>query len=167
MLGRAVARGFGSPAAAGGAVGLAGAGLVAVGLWARREATAALARERVTGLGEGDRPVTSAAGARELAELIRRNTVESAGGRTYAETDAYLDADGNPTPDAGKAARDERTGAPLENPAHALWLQSTTLQTALMQAYMALRLAELTVAVGASFLAAGAGIAAAARRAGG
>lgn len=99
-----------------------------------------------------------------MAEFIRRNTVDAAGGRTYAETDPYVDAGGRPTPDRGLAAKDERTGQPVENPDHALWIQSTALQTALMQAYVALRLAELTVALGASFAAAGAGIAAAGRR---
>ena len=53
-----------------------------------------------------------------------------------------------------------RTGGLLENPEHALWLQSTTLQTALMQAYIGFRLAQLTVAVGVAFCAVGAGLAA-------
>ena len=69
--------------------------------------------------------------------------------------------DGGPTSNAEIALRDERTGEPVENPDHALWLQSMTLQTALMQAYMASRLAVLTVAVGGAFLAVGAALAAA------
>jgi len=40
-------------------------------------------------------------------------------------------------------------------------LQATTLQTALTQAYLAFRLAELTAGVGASLVAAGVGLAAA------
>jgi hypothetical protein len=99
-----------------------------------------------------------------MAELIRRNTVEATGGRTYAEIDPYVDEAGNTTPDAERAAKDERTGEPIENPDHALWIQSTTLQTALMQAYMAFRLSELTVAVGASFVGIGVGLAAMSRR---
>ena len=115
----------------------AGAGLVSAGLWAKHEVRTTLARERITtssGAGAEDVPVTCGTGARSLAEVIRRSTVESAGGRTYAETDPYLDADRNPTSDRMRAAVDERTGEPVENPAHTLWLQSTTLQTALMQA---------------------------------
>ena len=99
-----------------------------------------------------------------MAELIRQNTVEAAGGHTYAEVDPYVDTDGNTTPDAERAAKDERTGEPVESPAHALWIQSTTLQTALMQAYTAFRLSELTVALGASFVAVGIGLAAVGRR---
>lgn len=95
-----------------------------------------------------------------MAELIRQNTVEATGGRTYAEIDPYVDAEGNTTTDAERAAKDERTGGPVENPEHALWIQSTTLQTALMQAYTAFRLSELTVALGASFVAVGIGLAA-------
>jgi hypothetical protein len=95
-----------------------------------------------------------------MAELIRGNTVEATSGRTYTEIDPYVDGDGNTTPDAERAAKDERTGEPIENPDHALWIQSTTLQTALMQAYMAFRLSELTVALGASFVAVGLGLAA-------
>ena len=95
-----------------------------------------------------------------MSELIRRNTIEATGGRTYSEIDPYLDEHGAPTSDVERAASDERTGGRLENPEHALWLQSTTLQTALMQAYMGFRLAELTVAVGVAFCAVGAGLAA-------
>lgn len=109
-------------------------------------------------------PVASGAAARSLAEVIRRRTLEAAGGRTYGETDLFLDAEGNATSDEQRALRDERSGQPVENPAHALWLQSTTLQTALMQAYVASRLAELTVGLGAAFVAVGVGLAAAASR---
>lgn len=144
---------------------LAGAGLVSVGLWARREVRTTLARERI--MSSSDRgaesvPVTGGTAARSLAEVIRRSTLESTGGRTYPETEPYLDSDGKPTPDRSRAVVDERTGEPVENPEHALWLQATTLQTALMQAYMGSRIAELTIGLGAALVAAGTGITAAA-----
>jgi hypothetical protein len=91
-----------------------------------------LERERIV---DDSAPVTSGAAARSLAESIRRSALEAAGGRTYAETEP-------------------------ETPAQALWLQATTLETALMQAYMGSRLAELTIGLGAAFVAAGAGLAA-------
>lgn len=93
-----------------------------------------------------------------MAEVIRQNTVAATGGRTYAEVDPYLDVQGAPTQDAGRAATDERTGGRLENPEHAVWVQSTVLQAALLQAYMAFRVAELTVALGGAFVLAGAGL---------
>ena len=107
--------------------------------------------------------VTNASRARAMAEFIRRNTLEATGGRTYAQVAAYVDAEGRPTADAERAVKDERTGQPLENPDHDLWIQSTTLQTALTQAYLAFRLAELTIALGASFALVGIGLVAAAR----
>jgi hypothetical protein len=104
--------------------------------------------------------VASAPDARTLAELIREQTVEAAGGRTYAETNQFLAPGGSTTPDRASALVDERTGQPVANPDYELWIRSTTLQSALMQAYLAFRLADLTLAVGATFAAAGTGIAA-------
>lgn len=80
------------------------------------------------------------------------------GRRVYAKVDPYVDDSGTPTAEAERAAKDERTGGRLENPEHALWIQSTALQAAPIQAYVGFRLAELTVALGAAFVAAGAGL---------
>ncbi len=146
-------------AASGAAVGLVGFGLVGVGLWARRDVARTLARERIV-FGPGGKPVVSAAAARSLAESIRESTLETTGGRTYSETPSYVDAEGVPTSDVSLAAREDGTGQPVENPHVALWLQATTLQTALMQAYLAFRLAELTAGLGASLAVVGAGLAA-------
>ena len=152
--------------AAGFAVGLAGLVFVGTGLWGRREVGRALAEERILhpALPAGDATVTSASRARSLAEFIRQSTVDATAGRTYAQIEPYLDSGGAPTADSANAARDERTGQPLANPDASLWIQSTTLQTALMQAYMAFRVSESTAALGAVLLAAGAGLAAAGRR---
>ena len=108
--------------------------------------------------------VTSPAAARSMAEVIRANTLSATSGRTYGETAAYVDHAGIPTSDSALAAKDAVTGAPVESPEHALWIQSTTLQTALMEAYLAARLAELTVALGATFVGVGAGLVTASRR---
>jgi hypothetical protein len=147
-------------------LGAVGGVCVGVGIQARRDVRRALAEERITGVGGGvpaGTPVRTAATARALAEMIRESTVTATGGRTYAELPSYAGADGTPTSDASAALRDERTGGPVRNPDVDLWLQSTTLQSALMQAYMGFRLAEFTIAMGASLAAAGVGIAAAAR----
>jgi hypothetical protein len=149
--------------ASGAVVGLAGLGLVAAGLWGRREVARALARERVVSTADAkppNAPVRTAAAARSLSEVIRDRTLAAADGRTYAETDEFLAADGTPTSDPLLAHKDE-SGRPIENPQHALWLQAMTLQTALMQAYVSGRIADLTVALGVALTAAGAGIAAA------
>lgn len=143
---------------------LAGAGLMTLGLWGRREVQATLARERI--VSPEDVSVTCGTSARLLAESIRHSTLELADGRTYAETAPYLDHNGNPTSKREDALLDERTGAPVANPQVTLWLQSTTLQTALMQAYMGSRIAELTIGLGAALVAAGTGVTAVAGRKG-
>ncbi|HET8652267.1 MAG TPA: hypothetical protein VFM13_06815 [Gaiellaceae bacterium] len=157
---------MGMARASGVLLALAGVGFVGAGMWARNEVRQALARERIVSTSDAEppeAPVTTAAAARSMAEVIRGRTLSAAGDRTYAETATYIDAEGNPTSDSESALKDERTGQPVENPDHALWVQSTTLQTALMQAYLSARLAELTIAMGAALVAAGAGIVAAAR----
>ncbi|MDH4104000.1 MAG: hypothetical protein OEV29_11535 [Thermoleophilia bacterium] len=152
--------------AAGSAVGFAGLVFIGTGLWGRREVRRALARERIVhpALPEGHAKVASARRARSLADFIRQSTIDATAGRTYAEIEPYLDAGGTPTADSTNAARDERTGQPLANPHASLWIESTTLQTALMQAYMAFRISESTVALGVVFVATGAGLVAAGRR---
>lgn len=140
---------------------LAGLVIAGVGVWARRDVKRGLAREHIVGPGGA---VTSAASARSLAEMIREQTLEATGGRTYAETGTYLAADGSATSDAAAATVDQTTGKPVPNPDVALWVQSTTLQTALMQAYMAFRLSDLMLGLGGTLALAGAGIAVASRR---
>jgi hypothetical protein len=135
--------------------------LLAVGVWARRDVARTLSRERITG--PDGKAVAGATATRALAETIRTSTLESTAGRTYSETGTYLDAEGNPTSERDSALVDERTGRPVDNPDVTLWLQATTLQTALMQAYLAFRLAELTAGLGAAFMAVGAGVAASGR----
>jgi hypothetical protein len=109
-------------------------------------------------------PVTTGAAARSMVEVIRSNTLEATGGRTYSETDPFIDVAGNPTADESLAMKDEQTGRPVQNPDVTLWLQSTTLQTPLAQAYVSSRLADLMVGLGGIFVAAGMGIAGAASR---
>ena len=145
----------------------AGVGLIAVGLWGRLDVRRGLACERIVPAPDAKpphRPVTTPAAARSMAEVISENTLSATSGRTYGETAAYVDEHGSPTSDRALAAKDAVTGAPVESPEHALWIQSTALQTALMEAYLAARLAELTVALGATFVGIGAGLVSAARR---
>lgn len=153
--------------AAGASTLAVGLGLVGLGLWARRDVRRGLEGERIVstpGSKPPGAPVDDATAARSLAEVIRETTLSSTGGMTYGETPSYLDAEGRPTGDRSLAALDPVTGEPVQNPAQALWLQSTTLQTALMQAYLAQRLAELSVGLGAVLVGVGAGLAAVPRR---
>jgi hypothetical protein len=159
----------GLPVGVGLALAAVGAVMSGAGIRARREVGDALARERVVSPGSADPPsarVTTAGAARSLAEVIRESTLAATDGRTYSETAPYLDADRAPTADKELAQVDERTGRPVANPDYQLWVQSTTLQTALMQAYVGFRVAEFTTAVGASLVGAGLALASLGRRAG-
>lgn len=138
-----------------------GLGLVGLGVWARREVHGGLSRERISGPGGS---VTDASSARALAEMIREQTLEATGGKTYAEIGEYLSEDGSSTSDVTKALTDEGTGTPVKNPDVELWMRSTTLQSALMQAYMAFRISDLMLAVGGALALSGVGIVASARR---
>ncbi len=156
-----------APTATGAGVALVGLGLVGAGILARRDVARSLSREHIVGTADmspANAPVRSAAAARSLAEVIRSRTVAAAAGHTYAETDEFLASGGGTTSDEAQAIVAEGTGQPVRNPAYELWVTSTTLQTALMQAYMAFRLADLTTGLGATIFVAGAGIASSGRR---
>ena len=99
-----------------------------------------------------------------MAEVIRGNTLSATEGKTYGETLSYVDAEGRPTADRASQRRTASRASRSRTPRMALWVQATTLQTALMQAYLAQRLAELTAGLGATFVAVGAGLTAASRR---
>ena len=141
---------------------LVGLGVAGVGLRSRKDVRRGLEQERI--VAPGGSSVSTASAARALAETIRQQTLGSAGGRTYAETDPYLGEDGSTTSDAANAMRNEVTGKPVDNPEVVLWIQSMTLQTALMQAYMAFRVSDLMLGLGGALVLAGTGITAAARR---
>jgi len=139
-----------------------GLGLVGLGLWARRDVHHGLAQERT--VAPTDAPVVDAGAARSLAEVIREGTLSSTRGTPYGEAPGYVEAGVRPTADNALAATDTLTGAPVEDPHMALWVESTALQTTLIQAYLARRLAELTTGLGAVLVGVGAGLAAVPRR---
>jgi hypothetical protein len=68
-------------------------------------------------------PVTGPAEAKAQADIIREHALRTTGGKTYAEL-------------------------PRDDPNRALYLQSVTLRTALMESYLAFKVADLVVGVG-------------------
>lgn len=130
-------------------------------MWARGEVRRTLVRVRIPAAlsGGSSGVVRSTEAARTLAEVIRERTIGPVGRWTYAETDEYLAADGSTTSELAAALLDER-GNPIANPDYVLWVHATALQTALMQAHLAFRLADLSLGVGVALVLAGAGIAA-------
>lgn len=112
-----------------------------------------------------DIPSTSVAGktinsgdrARAFAGYMRIHTFEATKGQTYAQMGRFLDAKGNPTSDETKAAKDPKTGQPVENGLRNLWVTETALTTALNVSYMAQQLALFGIVVGVALLLSGIG----------
>lgn len=79
------------------------------------------------------------------------------GGQTYSQMGRFLDESGKPTSDQAAAAKDPKTGQPVENGARNIWVSSTGFQTALNSAYFAESIATFVIVVGAALLLAGIG----------
>jgi hypothetical protein len=103
-----------------------GAFMVNEGRAAHDDVRIALSDERIITSEDAEIPlaeVDSAAEAKAQADIIRVHALEQTGGKTYAELD--------------------RT-----DPARATYLNSVTLRTALMESYMAFKVADLVMGVG-------------------
>ena len=87
------------------------------------------------GLTNVDYPTCNVAGetidtgqeARVFASYMRIHALEATGGQAYAEMGRFLDANGNPTSDESQAAKDPKTGQPVENGLRNLWVTETAL----------------------------------------
>ena len=110
-------------------------------------------------------PSTSVAGktidtgseARAFASYMRIHTLEATGGQTYAQMGRFLDAKGNPTSDETKAAKDPKTGQPVENGLRNLWVTETALTTALNMSFFAERVGMFGIVMGIALLLTGIG----------
>jgi hypothetical protein len=69
----------------------------------------------------------------------------------------FLDAQGNPTSDESKAAKDPNTGKPVENGLRNVWVTETALTTALNVSFFAERVAFFSIAMGVALLLTGIG----------
>ena len=137
-----------------------GVGSIGLGAWGYNEVRDNLARENIVGTPDSSIPgqkVDTGSEAREFAAVMRKHTLESTEGRTYAEMGRFLDAQGNETNNEEAAAKDPKTGQPVANGARNLWVTETALTTALTLAYMGERLAIFGMVMGAALLLTGIG----------
>src|SRR3954469_322608 len=127
---------------------------------------AAIAAEaKKAGLKNVDIPSKSVAGqtidtggeAKTFAEYMRIHALEGTGGQVYAEMGRYLDAKGKATNDEAAAAKDPKTGQPVENGARNLWVTETALSTALNTSYFAENVANFAIVMGVALLLTGIG----------
>jgi hypothetical protein len=137
-----------------------GIGAVAIGMSGRDTVRSDLAREQIVGTPDSAIPgqkVDTGAEAKEFAAVMRKHTLEATGGQTYSEMARFLDESGKPTSDEAAAAKDPKSGQPVENPARNIWISSTAFQSALNTAYFAESVATFVVAMGAALLLIGIG----------
>ena len=137
-----------------------GIGAIVVGINGRDRVQSDLAREQIVGTPDSTIPgqlVNTGSEAQAFAKVMRKHTLEATGGQTYAQMGRFLDANGKPTSDESKAAKDAKTGAPVENPARNIWVTETALTTALNTAYFAENVATFAIVMGAALLLTGIG----------
>jgi hypothetical protein len=137
-----------------------GIGAVAIGFDGRNRVGDDLAREQIVGTPDSTIPgqkVDTGSEAQAFAAVMRKHTLEATGGQTYAQMDRFLDANGKPTSDEAKAAKNPKSGQPVENPLRNMWVTQTALSTALNTAYFAESVATFAMVMGFALLLVGAG----------
>jgi hypothetical protein len=153
---------------------IAGAVLVAFGIVAiamgvngRNEVRDALAAQKITatpdaaeitnGKLQTGEAINTGARAREFASVMEFHTLEATGGARYSEMGRYLTPTGKDTSDAALAAKDPKTGRPVENELRNMWVTETALTTALNMSFMAEQLSLFGIVTGVALLLTGIG----------
>jgi hypothetical protein len=137
-----------------------GAGSLYMGFDGRDQVRDDLAREQIVGTEDSTIPgqkVDTGSEAQAFAAVIRKHTLEATGGQTYAQMGRFLDENGKPTSDEAAAAKDPKTGEPVENGLRNMWVTSTALSTALNTAYFAESVATFAIVMGVALLFTGIG----------
>lgn len=137
-----------------------GAGSIAIGAWGVNTVRDNLAAENIVGTPDSSIPgqkVDTGSEARAFAAVMRKHALEATGGQTYAEMGRFLDENGNPTSDEEQAAKDPKTGQPVENGLRNLWVTETALTTALNTAYMGERIGVFGIVMGIALVLTGIG----------
>jgi hypothetical protein len=88
---------------------------------------------------------------------MEHHALEATGGKRYAEMGRFLTADGKETSDENLAAKDPKTGQPVENGLRNLWVTETALSTALNTSFFAERVAVFSIVMGIAMLLTGVG----------
>jgi hypothetical protein len=83
---------------------------------------------------------------------MRIHALEATGGQPYSQMGRFLDAKGNPTSDETKAAKDPKTGQPVENGLRNLLVTETALTTALNMSFFAERVGMFGIVMGIALL---------------
>src|SRR3954451_20946661 len=94
--------------------------------------------------------------ARTFAQYMRIHSLEASSGLTYSQMPRFATADGKGTND-DKAALKSPKGAPVDNPARAVWINETALSTALNTSYFAENVSLFSIVMGVALILTGIG----------
>jgi hypothetical protein len=137
-----------------------GIGSIVTGFNGRSTVRDDLAQEKIVGTPDSTisgKLVDTGSRAHAFANVMRKHALEATNGRTYAEMGRFLDKNGKETNNEKLAAKDPKTGQPVENQARNLWVTETALSTALNVAYFAERVSVFAIVMGFALLVTGVG----------
>jgi hypothetical protein len=144
-----------------------GIGAIAIGIDGRNEVRDAIAEQNITatpdaseltnGKLDAGQAIKTGPQAKAFADVMEHHALESTGGKRYAEMGRFLTADGKETSDENLAAKDPKTGQPVENGLRNLWVTETALSTALNTSFFAERVAMFSIVMGVAMLFTGIG----------
>jgi hypothetical protein len=144
-----------------------GTGAIVIGIDGRSEVRDAIAEQNITatpdageltnGKLEPGQAITTGAQAKAFADVMEHHALEATSGKRYAEMGRFLTKDGKETSDENLAAKDPKTGQPVENGLRNLWVTETALSTALNTSFFAERVAMFSIVMGIALLLTGIG----------
>jgi hypothetical protein len=137
-----------------------GIGSIVTGFNGRSTVRDDLAKEKIIGTPDSTIPgklVDTGARAQAFGSVMRKHALEATNGRTYAEMGRFVDKNGKETNNEKLAAKDPKTGQPVENQARNIWVTQTALSTALNVAYFAERVSVFAIVMGFALLLTGVG----------
>jgi hypothetical protein len=144
-----------------------GVGAIAIGIDGRNDVRDAIAEQNITatpdageltnGALEPGQAIKTGAEAKAFADVMEHHALESTGGKRYAEMGRFLTPEGKETSDEALAAKDPKTGRPVENGLRNLWVTETALSTALNTSFFAERVAVFSIVMGTALLFTGIG----------
>jgi len=144
-----------------------GVAAIVMGVNGRSDVRAAISEQKITatpdaaeitkGKLEPGQAIKTGAQARAFADIMEFHALEATEGKRFAEMGRFLTASGEETSDEAAAAKDPKTGQPVENGLRNLWVTETGLSTALNVSYMAEQMALFGIVVGVALLLSGVG----------
>jgi len=144
-----------------------GVAAIVMGVNGRSDVRAAISEQKITatpdaaeitkGKLEPGQAIKTGAQARAFADIMEFHALKATEGKRFAEMGRFLTASGEETSDEAAAAKDPKTGQPVENGLRNLWVTETGLSTALNVSYMAEQMALFGIVVGVALLLSGIG----------